>query len=126
MTVGDVPFERFFVGGDGLNNFTLDGRDIVQLRGYENPISLTAIDPVTGQQEGALIYNKFSMELSYPLTLKPSASIYGLAFLEAGNSFNNTFQEFNPFELKRSARCGAAYFYACVWIIGNRLWLWFR
>ena len=114
--VGDVPFERFFVGGDGLNNFTLDGRDIVQLRGYENQ-SVTAIDPVTGQQEGALIYNKFSMELRYPLTLKPSASIFGLAFLEAGNSFNN-FQEFNPFQLKRSAGVGLRIFMPAFGLLG--------
>ncbi len=114
--VGDVPFERFFVGGDGLNNFTLDGRDIVQLRGYENQ-SLTAIDPLTGQQEGALIYNKFSMELRYPLTLKPSASIFGLAFLEAGNSFNN-FQEFNPFLLKRSAGVGLRIFMPAFGLLG--------
>ncbi len=114
--VGDVPFERFFVGGDGLNNFTLDGRDIVQLRGYENQ-SVTAIDPLTGQQEGALIYNKFSMELRYPLTLKPSASIYGLTFLEAGNSFNN-FQEFNPFQLRRSAGVGLRIFMPAFGLLG--------
>lgn len=114
--VGNVPFERFFVGGDGLGNFTLDGRDIIQLRGYENQ-SLTAIDPVTGQQEGALIYNKFSMELRYPLTLKPSASIFGLAFLEAGNSFNN-FQEFNPFQLKRSAGAGIRIFMPAFGLLG--------
>ena len=114
--VGNVPFERFFVGGDGLGNFTLDGRDIVQLRGYENQ-SLTAIDPLTGQQEGALIYNKFSMELRYPLTLKPSASIFGLAFLEAGNSFNN-FQEFNPFQLKRSAGVGLRIFMPAFGLLG--------
>ena len=96
------------MGGDGLGNFTLDGRDVVQLRGYENQ-SLTPIDPITGQQEGGLIYNKFSMELRYPLTLKPSASIYGLAFLEGGNAFNN-FQQFNPFQLKRSAGVGLRIF----------------
>ncbi|ASV29430.1 outer membrane protein assembly factor BamA [Maribacter cobaltidurans] len=113
---GDVPFERFFVGGDGLNNFTLDGRDIVQLRGYENQ-SLTPIDPITRQQEGGLIYNKFSMELRYPLTLKPSASIYGLTFLEAGNSFNN-FQQFNPFQLKRSAGVGLRIFMPAFGLLG--------
>ncbi|MBT8238570.1 MAG: outer membrane protein assembly factor BamA, partial [Croceitalea sp.] len=62
--IGDVPFERFFVGGDGLGNFTLDGRDVVQLRGYENS-SLTpfSVNPITGRQEqdGGTIYNKFSM-----------------------------------------------------------------
>lgn len=114
--VGDVPFERFFVGGDGLGNFTLDGRDVVQLRGYDNQ-SLTPLDPITGQQEGALVYNKYSLELRYPLTLKPSASIYGLTFLEAGNAFNN-FREFNPFQLKRSAGVGLRIFMPAFGLLG--------
>ncbi len=114
--VGNVPFERFFVGGDGLSNFTLDGRDIVQLRGYDNQ-SLTPLDPVSGQAEGGLIYNKFSLELRYPLTLKPSASIYGLTFLEAGNAFNN-FQDFNPFQLKRSAGVGLRIFMPAFGLLG--------
>ncbi|MEO9894002.1 outer membrane protein assembly factor BamA [Aurantibacter sp.] len=114
--IGDVPFERFFVGGDGLGNFTLDGRDVVQLRGYENQ-ALTPVDEITGSQEGAIVYNKFSLELRYPLTLKPSASIYGLAFLEGGRGFNN-FQEFNPFELKRSAGVGLRIFMPAFGLLG--------
>ncbi|MAU71868.1 MAG: outer membrane protein assembly factor BamA [Pseudozobellia sp.] len=114
--VGDVPFERFFVGGDGLGNFTLDGRDVVQLRGYENQ-SITPVSELTGTQEGGLIYNKFSLELRYPLTLKPSASIYGLAFLEGGNAFNN-FQEFNPFQIKRSAGVGLRIFMPAFGLLG--------
>ena len=114
--VGDVPFERFFVGGDGLNNFTLDGRDIIRLRGYDNQ-SLTPVDPITQQQEGGLIYNKFSLELRYPLTLKPSASIFGLAFLEGGNAFNN-FQQFNPFQIKRSAGVGLRIFMPAFGLLG--------
>ena len=118
--IGDVPFERFFVGGDGLGNFTLDGRDVVQLRGYDNS-SLTAfsVNPITGrtEQDGGTIYNKFSLELRYPLTLKPSASIYALSFLEAGNSFNN-FNDFNPFELKRSAGVGLRIFMPAFGLLG--------
>ena len=114
--VCDVPFERFFVGGDGMGNFTLDGRDIVQLRGYANQ-SLTPISPLTGQQEGGLVYNKFSLELRYPLTLKPSASIYGLVFLEGGNAFSN-FQEFNPFDIKRSAGVGLRIFMPAFGLLG--------
>ncbi|MEX0361452.1 MAG: BamA/TamA family outer membrane protein, partial [Allomuricauda sp.] len=118
--IGAVPFERFFVGGDGLGNFTLDGRDVIQLRGYENS-SLTpfSTNPVTGNQErdGGTIYNKFSMELRYPLTLKPSASIYALSFLEAGNAFNN-FSEYNPFELKRSAGVGLRIFMPAFGLLG--------
>jgi len=114
--VGDVPFERFFVGGDGLGNFTLDGRDVIQLRGYENQ-SLTPYNTNTNQREGGLVYNKYSMELRYPLTLKPSASIYGLAFLEGGNAFNN-FQEFNPFQIKRSAGVGLRIFMPAFGLLG--------
>ncbi len=114
--IGDVPFERFFVGGDGLGNFNLDGREVIQLRGYENQ-SLTPVDPLTGQQEGGIVYNKFSLELRYPLTLKPAASIYGLAFLEGGNAFNN-FNEFNPFEIKRSAGVGLRIFMPAFGLLG--------
>ncbi len=115
--VGEVPFERFFMGGDGLGgNFTLDGRETIQLRGYENN-SITPIDPVTGQQEGGIVFNKYSLELRYPLTLKPSASIYALTFLEAGNNFNN-FQEYNPFLLKRSAGVGVRIFMPAFGLLG--------
>ncbi|MEL6919110.1 MAG: BamA/TamA family outer membrane protein, partial [Bacteroidota bacterium] len=114
--IGDVPFERFFVGGDGLGNFTLDGREVIQLRGYENS-SLTPVNPLTNSQDGGTIYNKFSLELRYPLTLKPSASIYGLAFLEGGNAFNN-FQEFNPFQIKRSAGLGIRIFMPAFGLLG--------
>ena len=114
--LGDVPFERFFVGGSGMGNFTLDGRDVVQLRGYEDQ-SLTPPNPLTGRQEGSLVYNKFSMELRYPLTLKPSASIFMLGFLEGGNAFNN-FQDFNPFQIKRSAGVGLRIFMPAFGLLG--------
>ena len=115
--VGKVPFERFFLGGDGLGQvFTLDGRENIQLRGYENN-SITPIDPITGAPEGGIVYNKYSMELRYPLTLKPSASIYALGFLEAGNAFNN-FQDFNPFEIKRSAGVGLRIFMPAFGLLG--------
>ena len=118
--IGNVPFERFFVGGDGLGNFTLDGRDVIQLRGYENS-SLTSfvINPITGRQEqdGGTIYNKFSLELRYPLTLKPSASIYALSFLEAGNSLDN-YNNFNPFDIRRSAGVGLRIFLPAFGLLG--------
>lgn len=106
---GLVPFERFFVGGDGLANFALDGREVVQLRGYPNQ-ALSSTD-------GGTIYNKFSLELRYPLTLKPAASIYVLSFLEAGASYDN-FKEYNPFELKRSAGFGLRIFMPAFGLLG--------
>ena len=118
--VGKVPFERFYVGGDGMGSYTLDGRDVISLRGYENQ-SLTpySTDPLSGGQvqDGGVVYNKYSLELRYPLTLKPSASIYGQVFLEAGNAFNN-FQDFNPFELKRSAGVGLRIFMPAFGLLG--------
>jgi outer membrane protein insertion porin family len=106
---GLVPFERFFLGGDGLANFSLDGREIIQLRGYPNQ-SLSSPD-------GATIYNKFSLELRYPLTLKAAASIYVLSFIEAGSSYN-TFKDYNPFVLQRSAGFGLRVFMPAFGLLG--------
>lgn len=100
---GVVPFERFYVGGDGLVNFSLDGREVVQLRGYKNQ-ALTPINQY-GEQIGGTIYNKFTLELRYPITLKPSASVYVLSFAEAGAAYDS-FKDYNPFDLKRSAGLG--------------------
>jgi len=100
---GVVPFERFYVGGDGLVNFSLDGREVVQLRGYKNQ-ALTPINQY-GEQIGGTIYNKFTLELRYPITLKPSASVYVLSFAEAGAAYDS-FKDYNPFDVKRSAGLG--------------------
>ena len=107
--LGDSPFERYFVGGDGMATFQLDGRETIGLRGYENGR--------LSQINGGTIYNKFQMELRYPITLKPSASIYVLGFLEAGNSYNG-FKNFNPFELKRSAGFGIRIFMPAFGMLG--------
>ncbi|WP_406684980.1 outer membrane protein assembly factor BamA [Seonamhaeicola sp. MEBiC1930] len=106
---GIIPFERFFVGGDGLGQYSLDGREAVQLRGYPNQ-SLSDTD-------GGAIYNKFSLELRYPITLKASAKIYALGFLEAGNSYNS-FRDFNPFNVKRSAGLGIRIFMPAFGLLG--------
>jgi outer membrane protein insertion porin family len=106
---GNVPFERFFLGGDGLANYSLDGREVIQLRGYPNQ-SLS-------DQDGSTIYNKFSLELRYPLTLKGAATIYALAFAEAGSSYNN-FKEYNPFRLQRSAGFGLRVFMPAFGLLG--------
>ncbi len=115
---GLVPFERFFVGGDGLANFIMDGREIIQLRGYENQ-ALTPINERDGRvtRDGGTIYNKYTMELRYPITLKGAAQIYALSFLEAGSSWNN-FQEFNPFRIQRSAGMGIRVFMPAFGLLG--------
>ena len=112
---GLVPFERFFVGGSGLANFALDGREIVGLRGYPDQ-SLTPTDS-RGAQNGATIYNKFSLELRYPLTLKSAASIYGLTFLEGGSAYDS-FKNYNPFVLQRSAGFGLRVFMPAFGLLG--------
>jgi outer membrane protein insertion porin family len=112
---GAVPFERFYVGGDGLANYSMDGRETIQLRGYPNN-SLTPIN-TAGEQIGATVYNKFSLEMRYPITLKSSASIYALAFLEAGSSYEN-FKSYNPFDLHRSAGVGLRVFMPAFGLLG--------
>lgn len=111
---GIPPFERFFLGGDGLGAFALDGREVVALRGYPNqsvmPLERSRLNRTGAtQQDGAVIYNKYSLELRFPITLKPMASIYALSFLEAGASYDN-FRDFNPFQLNRSAGAGLRIF----------------
>ena len=107
---GNIPFERFYLGGDGMaNNYSMDGRETIALRGYPNQ-SLSSRD-------GSLLYNKFTLELRYPITLKPAASIFALTFLESGNGYNN-FRQFNPFESKRSAGLGVRIFMPAFGLLG--------
>ena len=106
---GNIPFERFFLGGDGMINYSMDGRETIALRGYENQ-SLSSRD-------GSIIYNKFSIELRYPITLKPTASIYALTFLEAGNGYDS-FRSFDPFNSKRSTGVGVRIFMPAFGLLG--------
>ncbi|QNJ97858.1 outer membrane protein insertion porin family [Constantimarinum furrinae] len=106
---GVPPFERFFVGGDGLGAFSLDGREVIQLRGYPNQ-SLSSND-------GNTIYNKFSLELRYPITLKQLASIYVLTFAEGGGSYDG-FRNYNPFSINRSAGAGLRIFMPAFGLLG--------
>jgi outer membrane protein insertion porin family len=116
---GVIPFERFFVGGDGLGQRALDGRETIQLRGYPNN-SIAPIDPVSqrASNDGGTIYNKFSLEMRYPITLKSQqAKIYALAFLEGGASFGE-FRDYDPFNLKRSAGLGIRLFMPAFGLLG--------
>jgi len=108
-TIGDSPFERFYVGGDGLASGQFDGRETIGLRGYPN----SSLSP----SFGGTIYNKFGFELRYPLTLKPSASIYGLIFTEGGNSYDG-FINYRPFDLKRSYGFGIRIFMPAFGLLG--------
>ena len=106
---GLPPFERFYLGGDGLQNFVLDGREVIGLRGYTN-LSLTP-------DGGGALYNKFTTELRYLLSPNPQAQIFVLAFAEAGNNYDN-FADYRPFELKRSNGVGLRIFMPMFGLLG--------
>ena len=119
------PFQRFMVGGDGLaggfNSFVL-GQEIVGLRGYPNNQVTPPLYANRGKQqlngiEGGIVYNKFGMELRYPVSTSQSATIYGFLFTEAGNNWDN-YKEFNPFKLYKSAGVGARIFMPAFGLIG--------
>jgi len=95
------PFEGYNLGGDGMTGYSYYGMETIGLRGYENN-SLTP-------EAGGNLYNKLTLELRYPITLQQSATIYVLGFMEAGNAWTN-FQDFNPYNLKRSAGLGVRFF----------------
>jgi outer membrane protein insertion porin family len=107
--LGISPFERFFVGGDGLSGFGLDGREIVALRGYDNN-SLSA-------NFGGTIFTKYGAEFRYRISPNPQATVYVLAFAEAGDSWL-TFDEFKPFQLKKSAGLGVRIFLPMFGLLG--------
>ena len=113
--IGYPPFERFYLGGDGLSGWEIDGREIIALRGYTN-YSLTPTDD-RGEFIGANAYNKYTMELRYPLSLNPMATIYALAFVEGGNAYPDL-QSFTPFSFKRSAGFGARIFLPMFGLLG--------
>jgi len=104
------PFERFEVGGDGMSGYTNYGVDIIRLRGYENG----ALDPTSDYSIG---YNKYTMELRYPVILKESSQIYVLGFLEGGNGYSS-WKDFSPFRIKRSAGLGVRIYLPIVGLLG--------
>ncbi len=105
------PFERFEVGGDGMSGYDIYGVDVVALRGYEDG----ALDPV--DSDYSIAYNKFAVELRYPVIMQPSSQIYILGFLEGGNGFS-TWREFSPFNIKRSAGVGVRLYLPIVGMLG--------
>ncbi|MFV0289971.1 MAG: outer membrane protein assembly factor BamA [Mangrovibacterium sp.] len=103
------PFEGFRVGGSGMSGYSLYGTDIVALRGYR--------DYSLSPQSGSNIYDKVTLELRYPVTLSQSATIYVLGFLEGGNAWLD-FEDFNPFDVKRSAGVGVRLFLPMFGLMG--------
>jgi outer membrane protein insertion porin family len=103
------PFEGFIVGGSGMSGYNIYGTDYVSLRGYKD----YSLSPSSGSN----MYSKFSMEMRYPISLKPSATIYGLLFAEGGNA-NIHFEDYNPFKLYRSAGVGVRIFLPMFGLMG--------
>ncbi len=104
------PFQRYEVGGDGMTGYNIYGIDIIGMRGYEDG----ALDPSNYYSRG---YNKYTAELRYPIILKPSSQIYVLGFLEGGNAFDS-WKEFSPFKIKRSAGFGVRLYLPVVGMLG--------
>ena len=111
--LGYSPFEGFQVGGDGMSGYNTYGADIIGLRGYPN-YSLT---PIEGNAYAGRVYDKFTVELRYPVVLQPQSTIYALAFLEAGNCWDDI-KKFNPFQVKRSAGVGLRVMLPIVGMLG--------
>ena len=117
---GYSPFENFQVGGDGMSGYMTYGAEIISLRGYED-YSLTPrkMTPYSRNLESYAgnVYDKFTVELRYPVILQPQSTIYALAFLEGGNCWSDI-REFNPFQIKRSAGVGVRVFLPMIGLLG--------
>ncbi|MBO7651693.1 MAG: outer membrane protein assembly factor BamA [Bacteroidales bacterium] len=107
--VGKSPFEYFQLGGDGLYGYNLYGAENIGLRGYSNQ-SLTPAS-------NGYVYNKYAVELRYPMSLNPNATFYAIVFAEAGNCWHSI-ENFRPFDVKRSAGVGVRVYMSMIGLIG--------
>jgi outer membrane protein insertion porin family len=117
--VGPSPFERFKLGGDGMQSYQfLQGSEIIGLRGYTNfSIVPVGTNYTANNNPGSTIYNKFTFELRHPVITGASATIFLLAFAEGGNVWNN-FSKYNAFNVRRSAGIGARIFLPIFGLLG--------
>ncbi len=114
--IGITPFHRYYLGGDGLSSsYSFDSREIIGMRGYENE-SLTP-GAYENADTGGNVFTKYTMEIRYPLTLQPQATIFALGFLEAGNCWLG-FDSFNPFNVHRSAGVGVRIYLPMFGLLG--------
>ena len=116
---GYSPFEGFRVGGDGMSGYDTYGSEIISLRGYENySLTPTAVSyATTGNYYSGNVYDKFTVELRYPVILQPQSTIFALLFLEGGNCWSDI-RDFNPFQIKRSAGVGVRVFLPMIGLLG--------
>jgi len=117
--VGPSPFERFKLGGDGMQSYQfLQGSEIIGLRGYQNfSIIPEGTNYTADTNPGSAIYNKYTMEIRYPVIQSQSATIFMLGFAEGGNVWNS-FNKFDPFNVKRSVGVGARIFLPIFGLLG--------
>ena len=116
--IGPTPFHRYYLGGDGLNNISMDSRELVGMRGYgNNALTPGYYNNSSSGGTGGNLMTKYTLEMRYPLSLNPQATIYALTFLEAGNCWLG-FENFNPFEVKRSAGLGVRIFLPMFGLLG--------
>ncbi len=111
--LGYSPFEGFMLGGDGMSGYNTYGADIISQRGYHN-YSLT---PSVDNAYAGHVYDRFTVELRYPLILQPQSQIFALVFLEGGNCWNDI-RDFNPFSIKRAAGVGLRVYLPIVGLLG--------
>ena len=116
--IGPTPFHRFFLGGDGLSSYSVDSRELVGMRGYANNSLTPGYYSNSGSGgNGGNIMTKYTLEMRYPLSLNPQATIYALTFLEAGNCWLG-FNNFDPFDVKRSAGLGVRIYLPMFGLLG--------
>lgn len=111
--LGYSPFEGFILGGDGMSGYNTYGSEIIGLRGYPN----NSLTPIIDGAYAGNVYDKFTVELRYPVILQPQSTIYALVFLEGGNSWADI-KDFNPFSIKRSAGIGLRVMLPIVGMLG--------
>lgn len=107
--IGLAPFGRYFLGGDGLSSWVLDGREVIPLRGYEN----NSLSP----DNGGSVFDRFTIELRQPIVESGSATIWVLGFLEGGNCWSDLSQ-FQPFKMYNSAGLGVRLYLPMLGLIG--------
>jgi outer membrane protein insertion porin family len=112
-SLGYSPFEGFILGGDGMSGYNTYGSEVIGLRGYPN----NSLTPRVNDSYSGNVYDKFTLELRYPIVLQPQSTIYALVFLEGGNSWSDI-RDFNPFSIKRSAGFGVRVLLPIVGMLG--------
>ncbi len=111
--LGYSPFEGFILGGDGMSGYNTYGSETIGLRGYPN----SSLTPRKNNAYAGNVYDKFTIELRYPVILQPQSTIYALIFLEGGNAWSDI-RDFTPFSIKRSAGVGVRVLLPIVGMLG--------